>query len=108
MGSELYEHPIEITEKYFFPFFIHIPLIYDVATSKKITFEYQPSGAGGTHSPPATPHRLQRHTACKIQNGPYIYGRSRQLSPNKFFDLSTPSMRKLDDGGKTNKQGLRK
>ena len=25
--------------------------------------KYQPSGAGGTRSPPATPHRLQRRTA---------------------------------------------
>ena len=27
--------------------------------------KYQPSGAGGTRSPPATPHRLQRRTACQ-------------------------------------------
>ena len=43
--------------------------------------KYQPSGAGGTRSPPATPHRLQCRTACNaappaiftarfIQNGP--------------------------------------
>ena len=31
--------------------------------------EYQPSGAGGTRSPPATPHRLQHLTASLIQNG---------------------------------------
>ena len=31
--------------------------------------EYQPSGAGGTRSPPATPHRLQHLTAQFIQNG---------------------------------------
>ena len=31
--------------------------------------KYQPSGAGGTRSPPATPHRLQRRTAYKINNG---------------------------------------
>ena len=31
--------------------------------------EYQPGGAGGTRSPPATPHRLQHLTACFIQNG---------------------------------------
>ena len=31
--------------------------------------QYQPSGEGGPHSPPATPHRLQCRTACKIQNG---------------------------------------
>jgi len=26
--------------------------------------EYQPSDAGGSHSQPATPHYLQRRTAC--------------------------------------------
>ena len=26
--------------------------------------KYQPSGEGGTRSPPATPHRLQRHPTC--------------------------------------------
>ena len=31
--------------------------------------EYQPSGAGGTRSPPATPQRLQHLTARLIQNG---------------------------------------
>ena len=31
--------------------------------------KYQPSGAGGTRSPPATPHRLQHLTARLIQNG---------------------------------------
>ena len=31
--------------------------------------KYQPSGAGGTRSPPATPHRLQHLTARFIQNG---------------------------------------
>ena len=29
---------------------------------------------------------------------PSVLGRSRQLSLNKFFDPSTPSMRKVDDG----------
>ena len=29
-----------------------------------------------------------------------VIGRSRQLSLNKFFDKSTPSMRKVDDRGK--------
>ena len=32
---------------------------------KEILSKYQPSGAGGTRSPPATPHRLQRRTACQ-------------------------------------------
>ena len=31
---------------------------------------------------------------------PYVFGRSKQLSLNKFFDPSTPSMRKGCDGGK--------
>ena len=31
---------------------------------------------------------------------PLVLGRSRQLSLNKFSDPSTPSMRKLDNGGK--------
>ena len=31
--------------------------------------EYQPSGAGGTRSPPATPHRLQHLIARLIQHG---------------------------------------
>merc|ERR1712013_826256 len=34
----------------------------------KTVAEYQPSGAGGTRSPPATPHRLQHQTARLIQN----------------------------------------
>ena len=56
----------------------------------------------------ALTNRLQRRTACKIQNGRQgapkwqrgsgkVFGRSRQLSLNKFFDPSTPSMRKGRD-----------
>ena len=30
---------------------------------------------------------------------PYVFGHSKQLSLNKFFDPSTPSMRKGRDGG---------
>ena len=44
--------------------------------TKQVTFsdvkasqEYQPSGTGGTRSPPATPHHLKHLTACLIQNG---------------------------------------
>ena len=60
----------------------------------------------------ALAYRLQRRTACKIQNGPkiadgvwkcvysWVFGHSKQLSPNKFFDPSTPSMRKGNSGGK--------
>ena len=57
--------------------------------------------------------------ACKIQNGrqgapkwrigleiclPLDFGCSKQLSRNKFFDPSTPSMRNVDDGGKKKKE----
>ena len=41
-----------------------------------------------------------------IQNGlqGQVFGCSRQLSLNKFFDSSTPSMRKVDDGEKKRKK----
>ena len=56
----------------------------------------------------ALAHRLQRRTACKIQYGPQGAPKwptgsvkvSKQLLLNKFFDPSTPSMRKGCDGGK--------
>ena len=35
---------------------------------------------------------------------PQVLGRSRQLSLNKFFDPSTPSMRKVDDGKRKEKE----
>ena len=35
---------------------------------------------------------------------PLGFGRSRQLSLNKFFDRSTPSMRKVDDGKRKKKR----
>ena len=38
-------------------------------TKRNIWRKYQPSGAGGTRSPPATPHCLQHLTARLIQNG---------------------------------------
>ena len=38
---------------------------------------------------------------------PYVFGRSKQLSLNKFFDPSTPSMRKVDDGEKNKKKKKR-
>ena len=49
--------------------------------------------------------------ADKVWKGvnPWVFGRSRQLSLNKFYDLSTPSMRKGRDGGKKNgKNGEKK
>ena len=71
--------------------------------------KYQPSGAGGTRSPPATPHRLQNPKrppgGPKIADGvwkdgnPKVFGRSKQLLLNKFFDPSTPSLRKGSNGG---------
>ena len=38
---------------------------------------------------------------------PWIFGRSKQLSPSKFFDPSTPSMRKGRNGGEK-KRGRKK
>ena len=35
---------------------------------------------------------------------PQVFGRSSQLSLKKFLDPSTPSMRKLDNGGKKRKK----
>ena len=35
---------------------------------------------------------------------PQVFGRSRQLSLNKFWDPSTPSMRKVDNGGNEKKK----
>ena len=68
----------------------------------KIAVKYQPSGAGGTRSPPATLHRLP--VGLKMADGvwkgiyPQVFGHSGQLLQNKFFDPSTPSMRKVDNG----------
>ena len=39
---------------------------------------------------------------------PKVLGHSKQLSLNKFFDLSTPSMRKVDDGEKKNERKKKK
>ena len=35
---------------------------------------------------------------------PQVYGRSRQLSLNKFFDQIIPSLRKVDNGEKKEKK----
>ena len=39
---------------------------------------------------------------------PQVFGHFKQLSLNKFFDPSTPSMRKVDDGEKKRKKKKRK
>ena len=39
---------------------------------------------------------------------PSVFGRSRQLSLNKFFDPSTPSMRKGRDGKRKKKRKEKK
>ena len=64
--------------------------------------KYQSSGARGSRSPPATPHRL---LSQKWRTGdpkwPTGSGKGSNLgywALNKFFDLSTPSMRKGRDG----------
>merc|ERR1712208_88391 len=76
------------------------------------------SGAGGTRSPPATPHRLQNPkwppVAPKMADGvwkgvqPKVIGHFKQLSLNKFFDTSTPSMRKGRDGGENEMKNEKK
>ena len=76
------------------------PVIRKQAAKKHYSEEYQPSGEGGTRSLPASPHRLQHNTTCLIPNCRQVFGRSRQLSLNKFFDPTTPSMRKGCDGEK--------
>ena len=62
-------------------------------------------------------HHLQHRTTLKIQDGrqgvwkgvfPLDFGRVKQLSQNKFFDPSTPSMRKGRDGGNGKKTGGKK
>ena len=66
----------------------------------------------------ALAHRLQRLQNLKwtlvgpkmakgVWKGvyPQVFGRSRQLSLNKFFDPSTPSMRKGRDGERKKKGG---
>ena len=76
--------------------------------------KYQPSGEGGTRSPPATLHRLQNPKwpqGCpKMVGGvyPWVLGHSKQLLLNKFFDPSTPFMRKVDDGEEKKKEKKRK
>ena len=77
--------------------------------------KYQPSGAVGTLSPPATLHRLQNpkwmlgglKMANRVWKGVFllVFGCFRQLLLNKYFDLSTPSMRKGRDRDKKNKRG---
>ena len=76
----------------------------DQGLGKRKSKQYQPSGKGGACSPPATPHRLQ-NPKCppggpKMADGVWVFGRSRQLSLNKFFDTSTLSMRKVEHGDK--------
>ena len=52
--------------------------------------KYQPSGAGGTRSPPATPAK-SKMAASGAQNDP-----------------STPSMRKVDDGEEKKREKKKK
>ena len=49
-------------------------------------------------------------TANGVWNGVYskVFGRSRQLSLNMFFDPSAPSMRKVDNGKRKKKRKEKK
>ena len=80
--------------------------VYNIKFKQKEIKKYQPSLAGGTLSRPVTPHRLQHDTACKMQNGqggtPKQNARLCLLLST--FDLSTPSMRKVDYAGNGEKQ----
>ena len=61
--------------------------------------QYHPSGKGGTCSPPATPAKSKMADGVWKGVYPQVFGHSKQLLLNKFFDPSTPSMRKVRDGG---------
>ena len=49
----------------------------------------------------APSYHLHHCTVCKIQNGQWgqekVFGLFHQLLLKRFFDLSTPSMQKVDD-----------
>ena len=47
-------------------------------------------------------------TGCGMGFNLWVIGRSHQLSLNKFFDPSTPSMRKGRDGGEEKKVKTKK
>merc|ERR1711942_374612 len=78
--------------------------IFTLKGKAKVDFRYQPSGAGGTRSPPATPYRLQNpkwppggpKMADRVWKGvyPWVFGHSPQLLQKKFFDPRSRSMRK--------------
>ena len=86
----------------------------DLTSMNWLFYEFQPSSARGTHSPPAMPHLLLNPKwplgVPKIADGvwkvifPYVFERSNQVSLSNFFDLKTPSVRKsLDGEGKNGK-----
>ena len=69
---------------------------------KELT-KYQPSSEGGTRSPPAMLNHLKNPKwplgGPKLAT-PMLLGTPVNFWKNKFFDPSTPSMRKVDNGGK--------
>ena len=90
-------------------------VINECITDLKLSgYQYQPSGEGGTRSPPALPHRLQNQKlpgdpkmANRVQKGvyPQVFGHSKNILLNKFIDPSIPSMRKGCNGGEKNRGG---
>ena len=59
--------------------------------------EYQPRGARGTACNGVTPTKSKMTARKGVY--PYVFGHSHQFSLNNFFDLSTPPMKKVDNGG---------
>ena len=88
---------------------IFVTFLFIFSCEATLTYQNTSLAAKG-----ALANHLQRRTPCKIQNGRQgapkwppgsgkVFGRSKQLSQNKFFDPSTPSMRKGLNREKTDK-----
>ena len=75
-----------------------------LTSSQQILYEYQPSSTGSTRSPTA-----KSEMANGVWKGVFslFFGCTHQLSLNKFFDPSTPSLRKVDDREKKKKKKCR-
>ena len=97
------------SKKTFGKHFLCVTIWYRIyAQNFHILLKYQPSGAGGTRSSPATLHSLKHFTAGVIRNGrggleigqTLGYWTLNQLLINRFFDSMISSMRisKIQNG----------